>query len=227
MIHVLKIEVKETIMINDIKFCVNILDSGGKFYTRGQPYKELASPLYRLIQDSFAPDLVIDVGANYGFISMICAKYFPEARIVAIEPDLRLCKYIKQNAKLNNYNRITVIRAICDQVPGKEKTFALNPLNSQDNRVKAPSKNWKTKPIETVSIDHIFNIRKPSNFAFIKTDTQGYECEVLFGAEEFLQNNSNWLMKMEFFPCLLVQQGTSPGFFLEYLISHYDVVDLH
>ena len=223
-IHILKVEVRETKTINDIKFCVNGIEKGGKFYLGNSTYKELTDPLYKLIQNCYTPDLVIDIGANYGFMSLVFAKHF-NARIIAIEPDERLCKYIRHNATLNGCH-IHCIRAICDTYPNIHKFFAVNPVNSQDNRVLSPSKNWKLRPIITTSIDYILKRQPFVKFVFIKTDTQGYEYMVLLGAETFLRNNSNWIMKMEFAPSLLKQQGTDPAYFLEYLIRNYDVVDL-
>ncbi len=211
---VLRLRRDRTKIFMGMEFCVNTFDSGGKYYLGDAPYKEYASRLYKLIN----PSLIIDVGANYGLMSIICAKKFPKAEVIAIEPDKRLCRYIKKN---NCY--INVINAICDTEIGV-KTFAVNPFNSQDNRIKPPSRFWKIRKVETISLDRILEIRNPK-FVFIKTDTQGYEKQVLTGGEKFLRANKNWLMKMEFAPYVLEQQGTDAFLFLEYLIDNYDVVD--
>ena len=226
LLHILQLRVSKTVEINGIKLCINPIDRGGRTYITGHPYKEAIDPLYKLIKKEFNPSLVLDIGANYGFISMICAKYFPGAWIIAIEPDKRLCRYIKKSSTAN-LQYVEVINAICDKEAGIEKSISLNPVNSMDNRVKPPFRLWREKQVETVSIDYLVSLMDPIKTVFIKTDTQGYEGHVIRGGEKFLTTNKNWLMKAEFAPQLLLQHGTDPVEFLKYLINRYDVVDYH
>jgi FkbM family methyltransferase len=52
---------------------------------------------------------VVDGGANAGFATLYFARRYPEARIVAIEPEEGNCRQLRENARL--LPRITVMRA--------------------------------------------------------------------------------------------------------------------
>lgn len=224
-IYIFGIEIKIIKNIDDIKLQVNILDPGGRCYFLMKSYIEKNNPIYKLIQNKFNSDLVVDIGANYGFTSVIFSKIFNKAKIISIEPVKKLCKYIEVNSKLNNSN-IILIRGICgDNSLIDYKYISKNPFYSQDNRVNRPSIFWNKEKVDLVSIDKnliLLNI----GFTFIKIDVQGYEYEVMKGGENYLKNYNNWIIKIEFSPFLLQSQGTNPEIFLNYLINNYDVVDI-
>lgn len=227
LVQILNIEIKETRLINGIYLIINKLDKGGLAYLSRNSYKEVINPLYRLINALYSPEIVLDIGANYGFISNIYANVFKNAEIIAVEPSKKLCKYIEYNKKINKSSNITIYRAICDEQNNLKKDFCINPLHSQDNRVKGESILWKKEKVKTVTIDSILESKGKFNFAYIKIDTQGFEKSVFLGAENYLTNNNNWLIKTEFCPICLEKQGTNPSEFLHFLISKYDVVDYY
>ncbi|MCB9335087.1 MAG: FkbM family methyltransferase [Flavobacteriales bacterium] len=226
LVHILKLKINQTQNINGIELTINALEKGGQAYFDRGSYQEVINPLYKLIAKECNPDIVIDVGANYGFISVLYAKIFSNSSVVAIEPSKWLCEYIELNKKRNKCNNIEVVQAICDENSGDIKGFSINPVHSQDNRVEAPSSYWKKESVVTTSIDTILSGKKDFHFTFIKIDTQGFEKSVFAGAKTVLKNNSNWLIKTEFSPSHLQKQGTNPKEFLEYLITNYKVVEL-
>ena len=224
-IQILNLNIVETNKFNGLILSVNTIETGGKAYFKSETYSEVVNPFYDAIQNTYDPDLVLDIGANYGFTSILYASVFKNARIVAVEPSSKLCKYIKKNKNNNKLQNIDVIRAICDSENGIKKEFSINPLYSQDNRVKGSSFLWRKEVMETISIDTIITQYSPSRFVYIKIDTQGFEKFVFLGAENFLLNNNNWLIKTEFCPDALIKQGVEPYELLTYLIDKYDVVD--
>lgn len=225
LVHILKLEIKKTEVFNGIKLTINALEKGGLAYFSRSSYRESINPFYQLIQNSYKPNVILDIGANYGFTTNLYSKIFKDAQIYAIEPSNDLCKYIKLNLENNSADNVTLLQAICDDSEGETKNFSINPLYSQDNRVKGESILWKKEKVITTSIDSVLNNIKLIKFLFIKIDTQGFEKSVFKGGEKFLLNHSNWLIKTEFCPFCLEKQGTNPEFFLTYLIKNYDVVD--
>lgn len=224
-IFIFGIEIKKTGKISNIKFCYNFLNPGGRCYFTEKSWVEKNNILYQLIKQEFNPDLVLDIGANYGFTSVMFANIF-NAKIIAIEPIKKLCEYIDINRKINNAN-ILLIRAICgDNSLIDYKYISKNPFYSQDNRVNRPSMFWKKEKVDLISIDKNLFLFK-NKFTFIKIDVQGYEYEVIHGGINYLMNFDNWLIKMEFSPYLLRYQGTNPSIFLEYLIKKYDIIDIY
>lgn len=226
LVHILKTKINQSQNINGINLTINALEKGGQAYFDRGSYQEVINPLYKLIQVKYKPNLVFDIGANYGFISVLYAKIFTQAKIIAIEPSNWLCKYIEINKNANKCANIEIVKAICDESSGLNKGFSINPVHSQDNRVEAPSNFWRKENVITTSIDSIIENHGKTNFVFIKIDTQGFEKPVFQGAKKFLSENSNWLIKTEFSPYHLEKQGTNPKDFLSYLLKNYSVVEL-
>lgn len=52
-------------------------------------------------------DLVVDVGANVGIVSLYLAKKFPKCRVIAFEPHPETFEYLKLNVKVNGVNMLT------------------------------------------------------------------------------------------------------------------------
>ncbi|CAA6812780.1 MAG: Teichoic acid export ATP-binding protein TagH (EC [uncultured Sulfurovum sp.] len=220
-----KKNINKDILINDVSLTVNSLDKSALTYGGKTSYEELNSELYSDIQKYFNPSVIFDIGANYGFTSIVFAKAFPKAEIVLVEASSDLCNYINKNLSCNINNTYTLHNAICAENFDEKRKFSLNPSGSQDNRVVAENDRWGQEVIPTISLDKLFEMYH-SDFYFIKIDTQGYEENVFHGGENYLVKNNNWLIKTEFAPYWLRSQGTNPHEFLKELISKYNVVEL-
>jgi FkbM family methyltransferase len=203
---------------------VDSSDKDGLSYNSKKSYEELNNKIYTEIKQKFNPDIVIDIGANYGFISLVLSKVFQKPKIIMVEASNKLIKYIEKNMQVNNVENYVLHNAICAEVNDKNRNFAQNPWGSQDNRVIGENEKWETNKVKTISLDHIFS-KNRAKFYFIKIDTQGYEQNVFKGGEEFLVNNNNWIIKTEFAPYWINSQGFSPYDFLEYLLDRYIVTE--
>jgi len=215
---------KKEIKINNIIFSINKSDSGGVSYDGKSSYEELNSKLYYEIQEKFNPQQVFDIGANYGFTGIVFAKAFPNSNITLVEASSELCTYIETNLSKNIQNSYNIFNAICAEIADENRQFSLNPFGSQDNRVIAENDKWGQEVIPTISLNKLFK-NNPSNFYFIKIDTQGYEEHVFSGAYTYLTKNDNWIIKTEFAPYWLKSQGTDPISFLKELIKKFHVVE--
>jgi FkbM family methyltransferase len=212
---------------NKIEFNTDILDDGGyNYYNSRKSYEECSSILYDLINKSINPNLVVDVGANYGFISCIAAIKMPQARIISIEPSKRLVPYIKSNFELNSVKNYRIINSICGETDSDSYYFSINPNSSQDNRVLAPKSNWSAEKTNMISLDTLLGDINSDESVFIKIDTQGFEEKVFDGAKKFLSSHNNWIIKTEFAPHWLYSQQTDPHKFLTYLVDNFEVSEL-
>lgn len=217
---------KKSLIIGDINLIINELDAGGTYYDSRKSYEEKSSKFYELIYKEYKPKVVLDIGANYGFISIISSKKIPSAQIIAIEPSKKLIPYIEVNFKLNNVENAKILNAICGEVCKEEHNFYLNPVSSQDNRVIGGSSKWIDEKVPMINIDFVLKDISEAMAVFIKIDTQGYEEKVFKGGYKFLKQNNNWIIKTEFAPAWLKSQGTDPEQFLFYLLNSYDVAEL-
>lgn len=212
--------------LNDVALKINYLDEGGKQYDARKSFEEIANPLYPLIEKFNSPRLFVDIGANYGFISIIAAKQFPNAKLIMVEPGRRLGEYILENMKLNNITNYEFIDAICGEEEKTDVGFATNPYSSQDNRVIAPRKNWKVEKKKMVSLDQLLKNVDNTTSVFVKIDVQGFEEMVFKGGNKFFNSHKNWVVKTEFAPQWLSSQKSDPKKLLEDLVANHEVVEL-
>lgn len=127
----------------------------------------------------------IDIGANQGFYSLTIAKKFPNARIVAIEPDpYSVEKFL---ANIDN-NKVANIDLIQKGVSDKNESRALM-INTSGNRggnsVVLPQINHTNSDAETIIIidcETLQNAIMRHNLQYIsaiKIDIEGFEYPVL------------------------------------------------
>lgn len=192
-------------------------------YRRRVVYEEKRSLLYPLIRAHGFRHFV-DVGANYGFISLLMRRTAPAMHLVAIEPDPRLAVLIEENFRINRLRPPDVVNAVVGAESRDEVAFALNPYSSPDNRVTMP--NWEKRTLPMRTLESIVAERGVDGPCFYKIDTQGYELHVLRGIEGRLGMRTDWLVKLEFAPQWLRSQGTDPLELLRYLAGRYEVVEL-
>jgi len=213
--------IEEVINFPTFKLSVNASDYGGKMYNERGAFEECQSLLYPIIKNSINPDVVVDVGANYGFTSLIFSKEFPNAQIIAVEPAISLQPFLKKNLE---DRKVKIIQAVCGSQNDESVEFGINPISSQDNRV-IPQHGWNTISVPQISIDKLLESTSSSKSLFIKIDTQGFEDKVIKGSENALKRFDKWFIKMEFAPFCIKSQGGNPLNLLESLCENYLVAE--
>jgi FkbM family methyltransferase len=217
---------EEIVDFGDFKLTINPHDSGGVRYCDDLNYwSDLIDPLQKEIIDLYNPTIFLDIGANYGFTSILHFSKNPNCLIIAVEASPLLANFLSMNFKQNGCKNYILVSSVCSDQQSENYKFSLNPLGSQDNRV-VGSKGWKSVNVSSTTINHLLQGAKSTDFIMIKIDTQGFEEKVFYGGESFLLNNDNWVIKTEFAPNWLISQGTDPTLFLEYLIDKYLVTEL-
>lgn len=208
--------------IGDIRLRVLPGNNDAKYYAQRGVFEERESRLYRMIREAGFQTFV-DVGANYGFISIIAARAVPGIALVAIEADERLIPLIEENLKSNNITDARVIHAIAGRRADDTATFSLNPKTTLDNRVSEQS--WIQQAVQQQTLDDLLLGAVGEGPIFIKIDTQGFEADVLSGAQRLLTERDDWMIKMEFAPLWLRWQAIEPVEFLRELTDAYEVAE--
>ena len=188
-------------------------------------WHELGNPLSTEIVNRLKPALFVDVGANYGFASLLHHAIYPDARMILIEPNPNLLPYIESNLRAAGCADFQLVNAVCGDSHDQKVSFAVNAAYSQDSRVSGPS-GWQTVQVASVTLDGLMHGVATDMPVFIKVDTQGYEAKVLQGAQHFLSSSSAWIMKIEFGPLWLKSQGTDPVSLLRSLLNQFVVAEL-
>lgn len=213
-----------TLSFENFQLTVNYRDGGGRLYNSRASYEEVNNCFYQHVATLLNPDLVVDIGANYGFTGLIFHDNFPKAKLILVEPSPYLEKYIVRNMEDNKVKNYRIVKAVCNSCRENSTSFSLNPSSSQDNRVQGKDK-WSSLKVPSVTLTSLIAEELSNKSVFIKIDTQGFETQVFEGGFEFLERSSQWLIKTEFAPDWLLSQGNSPSDFLSTLVRKFLVVE--
>lgn len=177
-------------------------------------YEEAREKLFSLHSN---PDLILDIGANIGEISLRFAQSFPNALIYAFEPFPETFRTLQRNTSRNAFPNIELHPLGLGSKPGKvffEERTAGNPGM---NRVTSnPEKS--SVEIEVMTLDLFLRDRNERTVSLIKIDVEGYELEVLKGAVEILEKDHPVLF-IELDDENLKEQGASAAELIRFLAS--------
>lgn len=171
--------------INGINFRLDLSDLMAWFVYWGFSEQSRHS-LYAMAKDG---DVVFDVGANIGEISLNMARIVGEkGRVFAFEPYRETFKKLKQNCELNTFSNIELIEKGLADGKGIAHMVNIDKHNSGMNRVTSGSRaSDSAATIETISLDEFVKNHKIDKIDLIKIDVEGFEIKVLSGAKKSLQ----------------------------------------
>lgn len=137
-------------------------------------------------------DILFDVGANIGQTRNYFRFHIPAAKIYSFEPVKGTYQQLEKSAS-GDTNCVLENMALGDEAG--EKTIRLfdadmTVLNSLRDDVMNSNANAKEETIQIDTLDHYCDINNIKKIDLLKIDTEGFEINVLKGAEEMLQNGS-------------------------------------
>ena len=162
--------------------------------------------------------VVLDVGANIGFTSVLMNKLKPDAAIYAFEPSPTTFRYLKANVENNGLRRITPFQLGLGKVSG-EFGWAQDPANSSSAHLL--STGGRDVRVTTVD-DFITSINQVPTF--IKIDVEGFELEVLKGAASTVGKGiAYFFIEVNSF-ALIAHGDVSPKTLLLYLLDRFEQI---
>lgn len=185
-------------------------------YTSG--YETLSS---RVIKARTASkDLFVDIGAHYGYYTLLAAHANPAARVIVVEPVEENVAVLRKNLALNEVDdeRAILLHAAASAEKG---TATLCKSEASDNSSLYPhpaSATLARVPVETVSVDDLLAAHSARHL-LIKMDTDGHELAVLQGGEETLSTIEDVSILLEMNPKMLKLAGTCPEDVLAHLVQ--------
>lgn len=215
---------KEMVAINNTgtSFAFIPKDAVGRtIYKKGNYEPELSNFILHTINYSH-DDIVIDVGANIGWYSILLAKLdAAPGQIYAFEPDTLNYNLLQRNIILNKSENITAIQAALSNHAGKSTLYKYNdnnlgrhsllPINSQ-NKIEI-----NTTTLDDFAKEYSLLHKK---IKLVKIDVEGFEYFVLNGGKALLKNTE--ILIHEFSPNLMAQ-GNVP---LDLLINELQSLEM-
>ncbi len=168
---------------------------------------------------NFTPAFIIDCGANIGLASLFFQSKFPEAAIVAVEPELSNYSQLVKNTE--KYSNITTIRS---GIWKKNAFLKVEDIHNFGNWgfVCTEVETETADTITAVSIGDIMRQFNKTEIDLLKIDIEGAELEV------FSENYESWLPKTKVIMIELhdaYRKGTSKPFFTA--LMKYDFSVFH
>jgi len=164
-------------------------------------------------------DVVLDVGANIGYFTLIFAKLVgPQGKVFAFEPEPNDFNLLKKNVEVNGYRNVVIKRKAATEINGKIKLY-LSKNNSGQHRIyesKEVSKNFVS--VDKIKLDDYFkNLPCFEKISFVKMDIEGSEIGALNGMTSILSKNKNLKILIEYSPIQIRDYGAEPKALLDIL----------
>ena len=157
--------------------------------------------LEKLVKDIKAPETIIDIGSNKGQFILLIEKLFPNKVVYSFEP---INEMINKQKKFFEYNKNLIFHniALGSSIASKDLLITNRMDSSSFLKVEVDtgkSNNYtvvEKRNIKVSTLDDIFLNENISHPILIKMDVQGYELEVLKGANDLLKKTDYLLLEV-------------------------------
>jgi len=131
---------------------------------------------YRLKKLSFVPDVIYDIGADVGSITMFAAANFPLTKIVAVEPNPWSFKRLVTNAQQLGYSNVFPVQKALGQGEMFEPQPTTPPLHWMVVNRDHPCwhENLQPSKIQSVSLAELYNVHRGKKYV-VKMDCESAE----------------------------------------------------
>ncbi len=133
--------------------------------------------------------VILDVGANVGFFSMLCRELYPKAKIYSFEPVPKTFSCLEKNFK-DDKNTEFFNLAVSDYRGSGKMIF------SEENSAVSSLSDGGNVDVEITTLDYFLKDKKLDKVDILKIDTEGFEDFVLKGAEETLKKVKYIIMEV-------------------------------
>ena len=131
-------------------------------------------------------DTVIDVGGNLGFFVLILNELVGDSgKIYTFEPSKKLNQKLTSTVKINNLQNVSIVNLALGESEGST-ILHYNPKQSGLSSIVTDLDSATTSEEIKITTLNKFSTNFSDKISFIKIDTEGYEPQVLRGANELI-----------------------------------------
>jgi FkbM family methyltransferase len=132
--------------------------------------------------------LLVDVGANLGYFSLLWANARPENRVIAFDASPRILPRLAKNVAANAFEDRIDIRAQAVSDHDGEMNFDVGPADQFGWGMLSRSSTSTTVSVPVVRLDEA--LRDVAEIALLKIDIEGADTLALLGAEGLLRERA-------------------------------------
>ncbi len=163
-------------------------------------------------------DIVLDIGANIGYYTLLFAKLVGEkGKVYAFEAESSNFEILKKNVYENNYNNVILEQKAVSNESGTVK-FYIGKDSNTENQLFKPNVKHEEIEVKSISIDGYFKELNPK-IDFVKIDIQGAEPLVIEGMTKIIEENKDLKIMLEWWPDAIRKYGIDPSKHLTQLVN--------
>jgi FkbM family methyltransferase len=170
-------------------------------------------PVTRLVQQHLRPGgIVVDVGANWGYFSLLAAAAVgASGKVFALEPDPRQFETLSSNVSANGFRHVSPLQAAASAAEGRLSLVGYEDgeRNRGVSRLADPASSGRHFDVRATSVDRV-TAGCPS-VDIVKIDVEGAEDAVLEGMREGLTARRYRALVLELHPDLLRARQIDPA----------------
>lgn len=144
--------------------------------------------------------IVLDIGANFGYYSVITAKKCDRGMVYAFEPDNRNFNYLKANFELNKLQNMQVFPLALGDKTGKVK-FSQGKRHMGSSHISTSSE--FDYQVDMMTLDTFATQNNINLVNVILIDVEGFELLILKNATELISRSPNLYVFIEYNPITL------------------------
>jgi FkbM family methyltransferase len=182
-------------------------------------YEQATTNLFRqLIHPGM---MVVDVGANIGYFTLLAAELVGSTGIVyAFEPEPDNYALLKKNIQLNSYTNIQPIETAVSDECGAIQLYLSAMDNGSHSIFGAAARGVATtKTVAATTLDGFLEGEGWPNIDLVKIDVEGAENRVLDGMEQLCERSPKLNLIIEYCPALIQATGANPHDLLDRLAA--------
>jgi len=203
-----------TLHRNGLKMQVDISDYIGHYLYFGFKDEDIEK-LYALCQEG---SNVLDIGTNIGWVAHNLARISKSGSVLGFEPDPYNYDRCLENIKLNSLKNLHVYPVGLGAANTRVGMEIRTPSNLGGNRIAPAAGNATTRTVEIKKLDDFEPAKALRQIHLIKIDVEGYELNVLRGAENTIAAHHP-IFFIELDDNNLRDQGDSASSLVEFLAS--------
>jgi FkbM family methyltransferase len=172
--------------------------------------------LFTLCKEGYT---VVDVGSNIGYVLLNLAQIVgSRGKVYGFEPDPLNYARCLRNVKLNTFENIHLENAGLGHVVGTFNLTIDSVRNRGGNRISLKTENKDSVAVKVLRLDDFFEVHNITRVDLMKVDVEGFELNVLRGAENFLKK-SHPILFIELDDRNLKEQGHSAVELVKYIMG--------
>ena len=173
--------------VNGIKLWIDPLNDQKierQIFTSGIYEAGTAEVISRVLKPG---DIVCDVGANIGVLSLSAAKVVGDAgKVYAFEPARKIYEILRFNIALNHFTHVVPENFALGSRSQEGIIYAEENINRGASSMVKPYLSGSAQKIQVLTLDEYLLQNRIPHLNLLKIDVEGWEIEVLKGAQKLL-----------------------------------------